>query len=77
MQWDGIRRLIDADELRKDVLELPDCPNGYSDTFDKSLIIALVDEAPTVDAVPVVRCKDCRWYKTDYSQKRYSFPFHE
>lgn len=60
-------RLIDADELRKDVLELPDCPNGYSDTFDKSLIIALVDEAPTVDAVPVVRCKDCKWYKTNYS----------
>ena len=68
-------RLIDADELRKDVLELPDCPNGYSDTFDKSLIIALVDEAPTVDAVPVVRCKDCRWYKTDYSWngKEYRF----
>ena len=21
-----------------------------------------VDEAPTVDAVPVVRCKDCRFY---------------
>ena len=55
-------RLIDADELRKDVLELPDCPNGYSDTFDKSLIIALVDEAPTVDAVPVIRCKDCKWW---------------
>ena len=46
-------RLIDADALRRDVLELPDCPNGYSDTFDKSMILALVDEAPTVDAVPV------------------------
>lgn len=59
-------RLIDADELRKDVLELPDCPNGYSDTYDKSMILALIDEAPTVDAVPVIRCKDCRWYKTNY-----------
>lgn len=23
--------------------------------------------APTVDAVPVVRCKDCKWWKTNYS----------
>ena len=59
-------RLIDADELRKNVLELPNCPNGYSDTYDKSMILALIDEAPTVDAVPVTRCKDCRWYKTNY-----------
>ena len=22
-----------------------------------------VDEIPTIDAVPVVRCKDCKWYK--------------
>ena len=64
-------RLIDADALRRDVLELPDCPNGYSDTFDKSMILALVDEAPTVDAVPVkhgkwlwfdgVRCSQCNY----------------
>ena len=60
-------RLIDSDKLRKDVLELPDCPNGYSDTFDKSMILVLIDEAPTVDAVPVIRCKDCRWYKKYYS----------
>ena len=46
-------RLIDADELRRDVLELPNCPNGYSDTYDKSMILALVDEVPTVDAEPV------------------------
>ena len=29
-----------------------------------------IEEAPTVDAVPVVRCKDCigkvHWYKDDY-----------
>lgn len=24
-------------------------------------IIQLIDELPTIDAVPVVRCKDCRW----------------
>lgn len=22
----------------------------------------VIDDAPTVDAVPVVRCKDCKWF---------------
>lgn len=59
-------RLIDADKLRKDVLDLPNCYNGFSDTYDKAMIIDLVDEQPTVDAVEVVRCKDCKWWKTNY-----------
>lgn len=25
----------------------------------------MVADAPTVDAVPVVRCKDCKWYQSD------------
>lgn len=49
-------RLIDADKLRKDILDLPNCYNGYSDTYDKACIIDMIDEQPTVD---VVRCKDC------------------
>lgn len=35
----------------------------------KELVSVLRSEAhgaPTVDAVPVVRCKDCRWWKTNY-----------
>lgn len=24
--------------------------------------VALIHNAPTVDAVPVVRCKDCKWF---------------
>lgn len=54
-------RLIDADALRQDVLALPNCYNGFSDAYDKSLIIGLIDEQIVVDAVPVVRCKDCKW----------------
>lgn len=27
---------------------------------------ARMDDAPTIDAVPVVRCRDCKWYKTMY-----------
>lgn len=54
-------KLIDADALKKDVLDLPNCYNGFSDTYDKSLIIGLIDEQNVVDAVPVVRCKDCQY----------------
>lgn len=46
-------RLIDANKLRKDVLGLPDCYNGFSDAYDKARILDLVDEQPTVDANPV------------------------
>lgn len=46
-------RLIDADKLRKDILDLPNCYNGFSDTYDKACIIDVIDEQPTVDAEPV------------------------
>lgn len=49
-------RLIDADALI-DML-------GVSDTDIE--IQELLNEAPTIDAVPVIRCKDCRFYKTHY-----------
>ena len=52
-------RLIDADTLIKTVEGLQDCYNGFSDTYDKACIIGVIDEQPTIDAVPVVRCKDC------------------
>lgn len=41
-------KLIDADKLQKDFVE----------THDGKRLL-LIDLAPTVDAVPVVRCKDC------------------
>lgn len=48
-------RLIDADELLK-----------YIPTEEMCSRFA-VENALTVDAVPVIRCKDCKWYKTNYS----------
>ena len=60
------QRLINANKLRKDFLDLPNCYNGFSDTYDKAIIIDVIDEQPTVDAEPVVRCKDCKWWKTNY-----------
>lgn len=49
-------RLIDADDLI--VMEY-----GGIKFIPKEFI----DDAPKVDAVEVVRCKDCEWCKTNYS----------
>lgn len=51
-------RLIDVDELgvgrcSKDVLPAAYCA-GWNG------LLGLIEKAPTVDAVPVVRCKDCK-----------------
>ena len=57
-------RLINADKLRDDILGMPNCYNGFSDTYDKAMIVDMIDEQPTIDAVPVVRCKDCKYSET-------------
>ena len=41
-----------------------DADNGFG--WEKVVSIKDVMDAPTIDAVPVVRCKDCKWYKTMY-----------
>ena len=51
-------RLIDVDELgvgrcSKDVLPAAYCA-GWNG------LLGLIEKAPTVDAVPVVRCEDCK-----------------
>lgn len=42
-------RLIDADALKKNVLDLPNCYNGFSDTYDKACIIGVIEEQPTIE----------------------------
>lgn len=60
-------RLIDVDDLgvgrcSKDVLPAAYCA-GWNG------LLGLIEKAPTVDAVPVVRCKDCKhlcvWKRKD------------
>ena len=51
-------RLIDADELgvgrcSKDILPAAYCA-GWNG------LIELIEKAPTIDAVPVVRCRECK-----------------
>ena len=62
-------RLIDADDLAaKIMMESPDFMDGGS-SITKAFILAMVKTrniTPTVDAVPVVRCKDCKHFKPHY-----------
>lgn len=54
-------RLIDADKF---ILALMDASLS---SVDEDTILDLVDSAPTVDAVPVVRCRECKHSeKIDY-----------
>ena len=55
-------RLIDADSLAaKIMIEAPDFMDGGS-SITKAFILAMIKTksvTPTIDAVPVVRCKEC------------------
>lgn len=50
-------RLIDADKLDE---TLADTPIRFP--FDKRQMFELIKNAPTIDAVEVVRCRDCKWW---------------
>lgn len=57
-------RLIDADALgigsaKREVFDDPKYADGWNSA------IAIINNATTVDAVPVVRCKDCMYRVTD------------
>ena len=49
--------LIDADKIR-----WKSYPNDYGETNDDYVEKCDIDNMPTVDAVIVTRCKDCRSY---------------
>lgn len=52
-------RPIDADVLGYEVLEEYGA-DGRSD--DVNVIYGMIINAPTVDAVEIVRCRDCKWW---------------
>lgn len=57
-------RLIDADALTISVLKkaIDDAfLNGNTDMH--RLLIQVIAHQPTIDAVPVIRCKDCKYYE--------------
>ena len=61
------KRLIDAtDPLKQlsDYMEKLHCPDDYRDGLYRGMEMAesYIKNAPTVDAVEVVRCKNCKYY---------------
>lgn len=52
-------RLIDADALANWI----DGSQRLDTEHDYEEVARYIEECPTVDAVPVVRCRDCRYYK--------------
>lgn len=57
------QRLIDAEALgigkaKREAFVVPEIADGWNAVID------IIAHAPTVDAVPVVRCEKCRKFKT-------------
>ena len=50
-------RIIDADALGVGRCSLYILPAAYCEGWNG--LLELIEKAPTIDAVPVVRCKDC------------------
>ena len=67
-------RLIDADALYQSFGASGNCNDCSLDAYkcqyynEHTLMefCERIEDAPTVDAVPVVRCKDCKWQITAY-----------
>ena len=68
-------RLIDADALKRKSVPLlfPTKmePCGHIPVPVNSVVVAEIEQAPTIDAVHVVRCRECKHYKTGVCLKIY------
>lgn len=54
-------RLIDVDKLNKRL----DAREWFCRDPELGKVFSMINEAPTVDAVPVIRCKDCKYWGAD------------
>lgn len=59
-------RLIDADNLKG---YFPKDEDWDYPVNTNSEVVRIIDEAPTVDAVKVVRCKDCKFAHLTYAKE--------
>ena len=65
-------RLIDADRLSEAIYHNVSAPYEEA-VWAKENCLYEIDMAPTVDAVPVVRCRDCQHWKPTGSKAGNSF----
>ena len=57
--------LIDRQALKNKLKQWDEC-----DPYEfVEIAFHAVDDAPTIDAVPVVRCGECKWYGIYYAKK--------
>ena len=64
--------LISRTEAIKAIDDLPNCYNGYSDTYDKAYIIGVLEELPSAQPEPKwipIKWHDC----TDEDREKYGF----
>lgn len=62
-------RLIDADKIVSGLhkeLELAKINNERGLMSGFRISIRRLNNAPTIDAVPVIRCGDCKWYDSTF-----------
>lgn len=52
------------DRQALDVVAFTDRDGTFSDGIQ--WLLEYIDALPTADVQPVVRCMDCRWYKTNF-----------
>ena len=55
-------RLIDADKIENKAVPMDSYDGFWSGTAVK---LSVIRKSPTIDAVPVVRCRECKWWQED------------
>lgn len=61
-------RLIDAEEIKKKAVPHTRGEFGYSADIRKwAVLVADIDDAPAIDAIPVVRCRNCKHSSVYYN----------
>ena len=65
-------RLIDVDDLI-DFIDMGHLRNPLESCFSERDVVDMLESRPTVDAVPVVRCRECQHWKPTGSKAGNSF----
>ena len=71
------RRLIDADAFRREIDTYPPFDKKTQDSnamanFAKEVLLVALNNMPTIDAVPVIRCKDCVYFTPEKSGEHWN-----
>lgn len=68
------KRLIDANALKTEILAWAVCINKPTLLVREDTMF-VIDQAPTVDAVEVIRCRNCKYYKTPVCHIHTEYPW--